>query len=144
MIAMDTNLLVYAHRAGAAEHRRARAAVERAARDPRGWGIPLGALVEFWSVVTHPAMPVRPSTAAEASSFIESLVSTGGAEIWVPAPGFGRRLMQAAEAHRVTGSRIFDLQIALNALECGATEIWTHDTRFQSILGLEVRDPIAD
>jgi len=143
MIAIDTNLLIYAHRAGAPEHGRARAAIESAAADPRGWGIALGALVEFWSVVTHASMPPRPSTPAEASAFMESLVSTGHAEIWVPGPGFGRRLMQAAAAHRVTGPRIFDLQIALTAFENGATELWTNDSHFQSVPGLPVRNPIS-
>lgn len=48
------------------EHRAARRALERAAAVPAGWGFTLANLVEFWSVVTHPAASVRPSTGAEA------------------------------------------------------------------------------
>jgi hypothetical protein len=39
MIAIDTNLLIYAHRGGVPEHREARAAIEQAANSGRGWGI---------------------------------------------------------------------------------------------------------
>jgi len=143
MIAVDANLLIYAHRSGAPEHSRAREAIERAACDSRGWGMALGTIVEFWSVVTHPSIPGRPSTAAEALGFIESLAETGGAEIWMPGPGFARRLMQVAAVLKVAGPRIFDLQIALTAFESGAHELWTNDSHFQSIPGLQVRNPIS-
>jgi hypothetical protein len=39
VIAVDTNLLVYAHRAATREHRRARAAIALAAGSGAGWGI---------------------------------------------------------------------------------------------------------
>ena len=54
MIAIDTNLLIYAHRCGLPEHRAARRAIQKASVDPRGWGIPFSCIAEFWSVVTHP------------------------------------------------------------------------------------------
>jgi hypothetical protein len=50
MIAIDTNLLVYAHRARTPEHARARKAIERAAADDAGWGIAAASLTEFWAV----------------------------------------------------------------------------------------------
>ncbi len=109
---------------------------------PAAGAITLGTIVEFWSVVTHPAITGRPSTATEALGFIESLVATGGAEIWMPGPGFARRLMQAATALKVAGPRIFDLQISLTAFENGAHELWTNDFHFQSIPGLGVKNPI--
>jgi len=40
MIALDTNLLIYAHRAGAPEHEGARAAIERLVDEGGAWGIP--------------------------------------------------------------------------------------------------------
>jgi toxin-antitoxin system PIN domain toxin len=143
MIAIDTNLLIYAHRSSVPEHSRAREAIERAACDPRGWGIALGTIVEFWSVVTHSSIRGRPSTAKEALGFIESMVVTGNAEIWMPGPGFAQRLMQAAAALKVSGPRIFDLQIALTAFENGAHELWTNDSHFQAVPGLQVKNPIV-
>ena len=142
MIAIDTNLLVYSHRARTPEHARAQAAITRAAASGRGWGFAAAVLPEFWSVVTHRASEGRPSTPAQAAAFVRAL-STAGAAIWLPGPGFGERLLQVARDLNVAGPRVFDLQIALTAFEGGATEIWTHDADFVSVPGLRVHDPLA-
>lgn len=142
MIAIDTNLLVYAHRSGTAEHRAAQEAIERAARGPGGFGFALASICEFWSVVTHRASSGRPSTAREAAGFIEALVVDGRAEVFTPGAGFADRLLELAEQIDLEGARIFDLQIGLAALEAGAAEIWTHDRRFTELPGLAVRDPL--
>ena len=68
MIAIDTNLLVLAHRMQVPEHRAARKAIEKASMDSDGWGFALTSLLEFWSIVTHPAAPPRPSTPDEVSA----------------------------------------------------------------------------
>ena len=140
MIAIDTNLLVYAHRAATDAHAPAKKAIEQAANASTGWGIPLPCVSEFWSVVTHPATP-RPSTAKEASGFIDALVSSGGADLWPPGKGFWLRLALLAQELGVVGARIYDLQIAVIAIENGASELWSHDRRFVKIPGLKLVDP---
>lgn len=143
MIAIDTNLLVYAHRAGVPEHRAARLAIERASSDARGWGIALPSLAEFWGLVTHPACQGGPSTPSQAGAFLRSLIDEAGCRLWLPRDGFAERLLQAARELRVLGPRIFDLQIAVTALQNGALEVWTHDRRFLSVAGLRVHDPLG-
>jgi len=140
MIAIDTNLLVYAHRARTPEHTRARKAIERASA-AEGWGFAAASLAEFWAIATHSSSEGRPSTANQAGAFIRALVQAG-AQIWLPGPGFGNRLMQLATDLDVVGTRVFDLQIALVAFDSGATEVWTHDARFVKIPGLRVFDPL--
>jgi toxin-antitoxin system PIN domain toxin len=142
VIALDTNILVYAHRAGADEHDRARKAVLTALEDPRGWGICLPSISEFWSIVTHPKMAGGPSTPNVVTQFFHYLITEGHGEIWTPGPGFGQRLMRWATALKVRGKRIFDLQIAIIALEHGAREIWTHDRNFATVPGVKLRDPL--
>ncbi len=143
MIAVDTNLLVYAHRAGAREHVAARRAIERAANSPAGWGVSVPCLVEFWSVVTHPRQD-RPSTSLDAVRFVRSLVHDAEAQVWLPTAGFPDRLMALASERHAAGPRVFDLQIALMAFEGGAREVWTHDRDFVTVPGLRVHDPIHD
>jgi hypothetical protein len=142
MIAVDTNILVYAHRGAVPEHRRARRALEAAAADTRGWGISVGTLCEFWSVVTHPAAAGRPSPPDVALAFIDALVTGGDMQLWVPRVGFGMRLARLGLDLGVRGVRIFDLQIALVAIEQGAQELWTHDEAFVRIPGLRLHDPL--
>lgn len=142
MIAVDTNLLVYAHRSGLPEHRRARQALERASTDRRGWGIALATVAEFWSVVTHPAA-ARPSRADEAAAFLTNLTRDADMQVWTPGPRFEDRLLQLAADVAIMGARIFDLQIGLTAFEHGASELWTHDHGFAKIPGLRIIDPLA-
>ena len=142
MICIDTNLLVYAHRAGLPEHAAARGALEQASRARGGWGITLASVVEFWSVVTHPASRGGPSTAGQARGFLRGLTDGGGCRVWLPREGIAERLLDAAREHRVFGPRIFDQQIALTALDNGATEIWTHDRHFVAVPGLSLRHPL--
>jgi toxin-antitoxin system PIN domain toxin len=142
VIAVDTNVLVYAHRSSLSEHRRARRALEQAGADPRGWGIALASLAEFWSVVTHRAA-ARPSTAREATEFLEALRTDATMQIWAPRTGFAARLLQLAADLDVAGTRVFDLQIALTAFEHGASELWTHDQGFTRVPGLRLVDPLA-
>lgn len=142
LIAIDTNLLIYAHRNALPEHRAARRAIEQASRDPRGWGIALPSVSEFWAIVTHPQSLGGPSTARQARGFLESLITEAGARLWMAREGFWDRLLRLAGELRVQGPRIFDLQIGLTAFDNGAVEIWTHDARFVSFAGLRVHDPI--
>lgn len=140
MIAVDTNLLVYAHRSSVPQHAAARRAIEKAAAHPEGWGFALGAVVEFWSVVTHPAAP-HPSPAEKARAFLDVLCRDAGAQVFSPGPGFAGRLTALADRMGVRGVRVFDLSIGLTAAESGASEIWTHDRGFVPCPGLDVVHP---
>jgi toxin-antitoxin system PIN domain toxin len=136
VIALDTNLLIYAHRSATPEHKAARTAIERAAASD-AWGFAAPVVAEFWAVVTHPASRGRPSTPDEALRFLAAL-EAAGAHVWTPGQGFGLRLAQAAADLQVKGNRIFDLQIALCAFEGGARELWSHDARFVTVPGLRL------
>jgi len=142
VIAVDTNLLVYAHRAGCGEHVTAKLAIERAAADPDGWCIPLPCLFEFWSVVTHPSSVGGASPPDLAVRFIRELVEAGG-RVLQPGERFAERCFEAAVRLGVRGPRVFDLQIGLMCLEAGVTELWTRDAGFVSLPGLRVVDPFV-
>ena len=142
MIAIDTNLLVYAHRSGLAEHRSAQRALQAASADARGWGIPFPCIAEFWSVVTHRESAGGGSAPVKARGFLRALVLEAGAKVWMPADGCWERVTRLAEELGVRGPRIFDLQIALTAFDNAATEIWTHDRGFLAMPGMAVRDPL--
>ena len=143
MIAIDTNLLVYAHRRGLAEHRAAQRAIQKACDDGRGWGISVQSVAEFWSVVTHPASVGGASSLDRARAFLVTLREQAGMQVWSPGTGFDDRLLQLAADLGVAGPRIFDLQIALTAFTHGAAEFWTHDLGFVKVPGLRVVHPLV-
>ena len=142
MIAVDTNLLVYALRSGVAEHGAARVAIEQAAASPGGWGVALQSIAELWMVVTHPSAAGGPASSATVALFLERLREDAHMRIFQPRAGFATRLVDLATTLGVNGPRIFDLQIGLTALEAGARELWTHDRRFRAPPDLRVVDPL--
>jgi uncharacterized protein len=138
VIALDTNLLIYAHRSDVPEHVAAKRAIERASADSRGWGVALPSVAEFWMAVTHSAAVGGPSPPRKARDFLDALLTDGPGILWMPREPFWTRLLQLASDLKVSGPRIFDLQIALTAFDNGAVEIWTHDADFVSFPGLRV------
>ena len=93
-------------------------------------------------MVTHRASG-RPSTLAEATGFLRALREDGEMHVWAPGVGFDERLLHLATDLAISGTRIFDLQIALTAFEHGASELWTHDRGFTKLPGLRLIDPLA-
>jgi len=142
LIAVDTNLLVYAHRAATPEHPAAVQALRAANRNVQGWGYSLFSVGEFWRVVTNPTIRGGPSTPEQTSGFLD-LLAESGAQCWLPLAGFPQRLLLHACQLPVVGPQIFDLQIGLICREAGATELWTHDHNFVALPGLKVFDPLA-
>ena len=142
MIAIDTNLLVYAHRSGTVQHIPVQRVFEKLAEQEISWGIPLFCISEFIAVVTRVGKINKPTSNRIARRFLEALVGDGGGEIWQPGYGFHDRLYGYAEQLGVVGPRIFDLQIAIAAADNGAIEIWSCDKGFSTIPSLDLVNPL--
>ena len=140
MIAVDTNILVYAFNADDPEHERARTALGALAAGDVAWGLPLFVIGEFIRVMTHPQGPiprrVPPKVAMDA---IDRLLASPSVSLLLP----GRRylpLLRALVADaEPKGNAIFDAQVAAVALEHGATTILTNDKEFRRFSGITVQ-----
>lgn len=120
----------------------ARRAIERALNSPGGCGICWPSIAEFWSVVTHPSAIGGPASPIDAERYINELVDQASIQLWIPSRDMSRRVLSTAVQLAISGRRIFDLQIALIALENGADEVWTHDRNFVRLARLAVHDPL--
>ena len=139
MIAVDTNVLVYAHRAETALHQAAtRKLVELAAG--RGlWGLPVFCAGEFIRVVTHRRVFNPPSTLEEAIQFLERVVAAPGCRILRPEAGFFELLTTVAREADARGNLAFDAQIAALCREHGVSTLLTNDRDFARFEGLRLR-----
>ncbi len=72
MIAIDTNVLVYAHRHDSEWHPQASASVQRLATGQVLWGLPWPCVHEFLAIVTHPRIYDPPSTMAQATAQVDA------------------------------------------------------------------------
>jgi uncharacterized protein len=84
VIAVDTNILIYAHREELPAHRPALARLRRLAEGDARWGLPVFCLAEFVRVVTHPGVFHPPSTLTEAVAVLEGLLRSLSVEVLSP------------------------------------------------------------
>ena len=147
MIAVDTNILLYADREETPQHRAALRAIRRLAEGHEAWAIPIQCVGEFLRVVSHDRVFQPPTPIGEALASIESLLASPSARVLVPGGRYLRILREVIERAEVRGNLVFDAQIAAVCLEHGATTLLTEDrdfTRFQGIKPLSLAAFLAD
>ena len=147
MIAVDTNVLLYADREETPQHRAALRALRRLAEGHEAWAIPIQCVGEFLRVVSHDRVFQPPTPIGEALASIESLLASPSARVLVPGGRYLRILREVIERAEVRGNLVFDAQIAAVCLEHGATTLLTEDrdfTRFQGIKPLSLAAFLAD
>lgn len=139
MIAVDTNVLVYADREESPLHARALAALRRLAGGREAWAVPVFCIGEFLRVVSHDRVFDPPTPVLEAMASLESLLASPSARLLVPGEHYLPLLRRVLEESAVRGNLVFDAQIAAICIEHGATTLLTEDrdfTRFPGITAL--------
>ncbi|WP_105566942.1 TA system VapC family ribonuclease toxin [Microbacterium halophytorum] len=142
MIALDTNVLVYAHREDSPHHERARTAVEELAASGRRFGLPWPCVHEFLAVSTHPRIYDPPSPTALAMQAMRELCSLPSATLLSEAPDHLTRLSGLLDASDARGPKVHDARIAAICLSHGVSELWTADRDFSYFPALSTRNPL--
>ena len=143
MIAVDTNILVYAHMNQSDSHERAIACMDELWSGEARWMIPWPCLHEFYAVVTNRHAYKPPSTPGRAVEQIEEwlaseslVVASEGGQHWP-------MLRRLAKAANLTGSKIYDAKIAAICLQAGVTTLWTADRDFSLFPDLHCVNPFV-
>ena len=142
MIAVDTNILVYAHRRESTFHDRARQAVATLAGATSAWAIPWPCLHEFYGVVTNARAFPAASTMAQASTQISHWLASPSLVLLHESVGHWNALSALLREGRVVGGQVHDARIAAICLEHGVREFWTADRDFNRFPSLPVRNPL--
>ena len=140
MIALDTNLLVYAHREEYDEHPAALTWVEHLAASGAPWGLPAMVLAEFVRVVTHPRALDAPTEMERALSALEALTSARGARVLGAGPRFAHHFAASVRAGRAIGSLAFDAHIAAVCREHCVSRLVTRDRDFSRFPWIQIVD----
>jgi uncharacterized protein len=143
MIAVDSNLLIYAHKEGCLFHVAAAELVDSLRHQRVAWAIPWPCIHEFIGIVTHPAIYRPASTLAEALGFVDSLFASPQLHLLAESPGYFEKLRDIATTARLKGPRIHDARIAALCLHHGASELWSADRDFSAFPQLKVRNPLV-
>ena len=130
MIAVDTNILVYAHRRELAKHDAARRRVIALAEGRARWALPVFCLGEFLRVITHPRLFDPPFTPSEACNALGRVLASPSLTVISPGPGYPDLLAEAVREANTIGNLIFDAQIVALCREAGVGTLLTEDRDF--------------
>jgi toxin-antitoxin system PIN domain toxin len=140
--AVDTNVLVYAHRREAREHAAAFERVAQLASNPAPWAIPWPCIYEFFSVVTNPRIwKNKVSTPEQAWSQIEAWTAAPGLRLLGETPEFITSLERLVKRARVRGPVVHDARVAALCLAHGVEVLLSRDRDFSLFPELEIEDP---
>lgn len=143
MIALDTNLLVYAHRKDSQWHAAAESAVRLLAEGAAPWGIPWPCLHEFLAIVTHPRIYAPATPQAAAITQIEAWLASPTHVLLSEGPGYWEVLQALLKTSKVSGGQVHDARIAALCLHNRVSELWTADRDFSRFSALTTRNPLV-
>jgi toxin-antitoxin system PIN domain toxin len=141
VLALDTNILVHAHRSGTAHHQAALALLSELSEGPAPYALFWPSLYEFLRVVTHHRVFDPPSPLAAALEAIGDLVAPPVVRVLSETPRHQALLERVIRETRVTGNLIHDAHLVALALEHGVHEILTLDGDFARFPQVASRNP---
>jgi hypothetical protein len=144
MIAVDTNILVYALRQDADFHPRALAAMASLTSSGNRWGLPWPCLHEFLAIATHPRIYAPPTPLQIAIEALDVWLTAPGCTLLGEGPGYWERLQALLEKSKAIGPMVHDARIAALCLQHGVRELWTADRDFSRYGELRTRNPLAE
>ena len=143
MIAVDTNLLVYAHREDSPWHDSAATRIRELAEHRAPWAIPWPCVHEFLAIVTHPRIFAPPSPLEVALDQVEAWIEAPSLVLLAEAEGYWLCLRAALVEGRIAGPLVHDARVAALCQLHGVRELWTADRDFSRFPGLVARNPLV-
>ncbi len=143
MIAVDTNILVYAFRQSSPFHSAALACLKRLAEGTAAWAVPWSCVHEFLAVVTHPRIPPGPAPMEQAQAAVEAWMASPSLSLLGETQTHWAQLRDLLDVSRVQGPMVHDARIAALCLQHGVREFWSADRDFGRFAALKVKNPLV-
>jgi uncharacterized protein len=144
MLAVDTNVLVYAHRREAPEHLEAARLLQELAEGQVPWAIPWPCVYEFFSVVTNAKIwRGRVTSPAHAWDQLDAWLASPSLRLLGETEDFPSVLERFLRLPRVRGPVVHDARVAALCIAHGVEELLTRDRDFSLFADLPVRNPFA-
>lgn len=141
MIAVDTIVLVYAHRQDSPQHKAAASAIKRSAEGSAPWGIPWPCVHEFLSVSTNPRIFKPPSPSETAVLQVEIWMESPSVRMLSESAGYWGELRTTFLSGKLAGAQVHDARIHAICRASGVQELWSADRDFSRMRGLTIVNP---
>lgn len=142
MIALDTNLLIYAHREESPWHEAASDVVRHLSEGRSPWAIPWPCLHEFLAITTHRRIYDPPTSIPRALAQVEAWLESPSLVLLAEGPGYWPVLRDLVTSAGLQGPVVHDARVAALCLHHGVRELWTADRDFARFPALPVRNPL--
>ncbi len=142
MIAVDTNILVYAHRRDSPWHPQASTVVRDLASGASPWGIALHCLIEFYGVVTHPKIYRTPSTPDKATDQVRAWLASPSLQILLESGESVVSILELCVKTKTVGSMVHDARVAALCHDHGIDCLLTADRDFSRFAGVKTKNPL--
>lgn len=143
MIAVDTNILVYAHREDSPFHGAAVRQLARLAEGQAAWSIPWPCVHEFLAIVTHPRIYAPPTPLDRALGQVEAWLASPAIVLLGESPSHWPVLRELLDNGRIVGPKVHDARVAALCRQHGIRELWSVDRDFSRFDGFKVVNPLA-
>jgi uncharacterized protein len=147
MIAVDTNILIYAWSKESPWHQEAAELMDRLEFGTTEWAIPNSCLCEFYQSVTSLKKLENPATPKEALERIEFWLALPHVavlcEITDEDYDHWACFTDILEYTQIKGLDVFDAHVAAICITHGVGEFWTLDKGYRRFKGLKARNPFT-
>lgn len=143
MIAVDTNLLVYAHRRDSPWFEPAHRVLRPLVEGTVPWAVPWPCVHEFLAISTHPKIYRPPTELSRALQQVAALLASPSVLLLGEPAGYWPVLGRLLASGQVTGPKVHDARIAALCLCHGVSELWSVDRDFTRFPELKTRNPLV-
>ena len=144
MIAVDTNVLVYAHREDSEWHGAAGSTMRSLAEGSVPWSIPWPCVHEFVAIVTHPRIYDPPSSMAQAIDQVDAWLASPSIVLLSEARSHWDLLKSNLIDGRIKGAMVHDARIAAICEGHSVSSFLTADRDFSRFPRLATTNPLLE
>jgi uncharacterized protein len=143
LIAVDTNILVYAHREDSPFHNKAAKRIAELAEGSATWSIPWPCVHEFLAIVTHPRIYAPPTPLPRALDQMDAWLESPNLVLLAESADYWATLRTILARGRIAGAQVHDARIAALCRQHGVRELWSADRDFNRFAGPAVVNPLV-
>jgi uncharacterized protein len=144
MIAVDTNILVYAHRRESPFHGAAAACLRELAEGAASWAIPWACVHEFLAIITNPKIFKHPTPIATALARVNHWRESPSLKLIGEDESYWAAFAELVRSGEIRGAKVHGRPHRRHCAHPRRPRVAVRDRDFSRMAPLSVRNPLRD